>query len=69
MSHWVVVALFTDTQTEHAAVDEEWHVYESYEDALTAYDSVIENGAYSASVCAVVLSTDYEPHPEFGRYV
>jgi len=69
MSHWVVVALFTDEVSDATHTEEEWHVYESYDDALTAYDSLIENGVYSASVCAVVLSTDYDPHPEFGRYL
>ena len=42
---------------------EEWHVYETYESALAAYKSFVENGVYSASVCAVALSTDYDPHP------
>lgn len=68
-SHWIVVALFTEPDSDAPTVDEEWHVYETYDDALTAYDSVIEAGAYSASLCAVVLSTDYTPHPEIGRYL
>jgi hypothetical protein len=61
--HWIVVALFTEPDSGATTVDEEWHVYESYTDALEAYDSVVENGAYSASICAVVRSTDYDPHP------
>jgi len=61
--HWIVVAMFTEPDSGAATVDEEWHVYETYESALAAYDSVIEAGAYSASVCAVVRSTDYDPHP------
>ena len=66
-SHWVVVALFTEPDSDAPTVDEEWHVFETYDGALTAYDSVVEAGAYSASLCAVVLSTDYDPHPVFAR--
>ena len=68
MSHWIVVALFTDDVSDGTHTEEEWHVYESYDDALTAYDILIENGVYSASVCAVVKSTDYDSHPEFREY-
>ena len=61
--HWVVVALFTDEVSDATHTEEEWHVYETYESAMAAYDSLVENGVYSASVCAVALSTDYDPHP------
>ena len=63
-SHWIVVALFTDPDSGATHTEEEWHVYESYSGALAAYESLVENGVYSASVCAVALSTDYDPHPD-----
>jgi len=59
--HYIVVATFTDPAD--GVYDDEWQVFETYDEAVTAYDSVIENDAYSASICAVLESTDFTPHP------
>ena len=61
--HWIVVAFFNELDGDFYDSYEEWNVYETYESALAAYESLVENGVYSASVCAVVQSTDYDPHP------
>lgn len=58
--HWIVCASFDE-------FDDEWQVYWNESDAFDAYDNVIENGATIASVCAVIRSTDYEPHPAFAE--
>lgn len=57
---WLVAACF-DLDT--GALDE-WQVFEDYGDAVTAYDSVIDAGAYVASIAAIVQSTDYDPDPK-----
>lgn len=61
--HWIVVAFFDEVDGDFYDSYEEWTVYETYEGALAAYDSLIENDVYSASLCAVAKSTDYDPHP------
>ena len=58
--HYIVVVTFADHGDQP---DDEWQPFETYDEAVTAYDSVIENGAYSASICAVLESTDFTPHP------
>lgn len=65
LTHWIVVSTFTEPDSGAETLDDEWQAYETYEEACAAYATVIENGAYSASVCAVVKSTDYTPHPDF----
>lgn len=45
--------------------NDEWRVFETLSAAQQFYDECVEGGAYSVSLCAVVQSTDYEPHELF----
>lgn len=59
--HWIVCAVWD----REAVADDEWHAFDTEAAARAAYDNVIENGAATASLCAVIQSTDYEPHPAY----
>jgi hypothetical protein len=61
---WIVAAMFVPhVEAETEELLDHWQVFETYDDALRAYDDVVEQGAYVASIAAVVRSTDYECVP------
>lgn len=47
-----------------AGVDH-YEVFETFEDAEAKYASIIKDGIPTASICAVIQSTDYSPHEAF----
>jgi hypothetical protein len=47
--------------------NDEWRVFEFEADARAFYDDCVDAGAYSVTLCAVVRSTDYEPHEFFRK--
>lgn len=65
---WLVTHMATNDPYSGAIGEgwnDEWRVFESREKAQEFYDECVEGGAYSVSLCAVVQSTDYEPHELF----
>jgi len=60
---WIVAAMYPYDDDNGVESLDHWQVFETYADAVRAYDIVIEEGASVASIAAVVCSTDYEPHP------
>jgi hypothetical protein len=60
---WIVC--YTLTKVTGNAKDR-WEVFESYEEAAQLYSRLYHNdNVYSRSICAVIQSSDYEPHPAF----
>jgi hypothetical protein len=55
---WVVIYI-------DDALFDEWRVFETLPHAQQFYDECVESGAETVSLCAVVQSTDYEPHELF----
>lgn len=46
--------------------DQQYEVFEKYKNINKRYKEILKwDNLYSASICAVVKSTDYEPHPKF----
>ena len=65
---WLVTHMATDDPFSgeiDGVHNDEWCVFESLEEAQQFYDECVGAGAYSVSLCAVVQSTDYEPHDLF----
>jgi len=67
MRNWIIcwstnnTGSIIDTKTE-----DHWLAEESYDEALRLYQTLAKNeNVYSASICAVHKSTDYETHPVF----
>lgn len=42
-----------------------WQAFDDENAARAAMVADLDNGAVSASLCAVIQSTDYEPHPAY----
>lgn len=65
---WLVTHIATSNPFS-GAIDghnnDEWRVFESEADAQAFYDECVDAGAYSVTLCAVIRSTDYEPHDLF----
>ena len=60
---WIVV--YTLSKINGNAKDR-WRVFESYEEAYKFYSDLWYNAnVYTRSMCAVIQSSDYEPHPAF----
>jgi hypothetical protein len=63
---YIVVATYCETDQDGDTIQpremrDEWIAEESYEEAEAFYNSIIkEPNIYSASICAVIKSTDYE---------
>ena len=48
---------------------DKWQVFESYEEAYTFYSKLWHNAnVLTRSMCAVIQSSDYEPHPAFEEF-
>jgi hypothetical protein len=63
---WVVV--YTLSNAKSNAVDK-WQVFESYEEAYPFYSNLWHNtNVVIRSICAVIQSSDYEPHPAFEEF-
>ena len=46
--------------------EDDYTVDETYELGKAAYDSILADpSTYSVTLCAVIESSDYEPHPAF----
>jgi hypothetical protein len=60
---WIVAAMYDHDDDDGVESLDHWQVFETYDDAVRAYDIVIEEGASVASIAAVVRSTDYECVP------
>ena len=58
---WIVA--YTDRDKD--ALFDEWRVFETLPHAQQFYDECVDNDACVVSLCAVVQSTDYEPHELF----
>ncbi len=58
---WHIVAVTYLDRTENGTPNmrDVWDVYETLPEAKAAYDEAIEAGAYTASICRVIESTDY----------
>lgn len=52
--------VWTETVNDYGDCEDHWIAYETYEDAAESYEKLLTTGVYSASVCTVVVSTDYE---------
>ena len=52
-----------------AQYEDHWLAYDTYQEAVTNYDRLVEmEEVYSASICQVIESTDYEGvRPEDGE--
>lgn len=55
---WIVCTMTADMR-------EEWSVYPTFREGQKAHDDDVASGAYSSTICAVLTSTDYDPHPVF----
>lgn len=62
---WLVAQTTDDVPAGRRKFADEWRVFESLEEAQEFYDECVEGGACIVSLCAVVESTDYEPHELF----
>ena len=62
---WIVCWTITEGIDDWDATDK-WQVFESYFDALIVHDHHRENpDVIINTMCAVMHSSDYEPHPAF----
>lgn len=57
--HLVAVTYLDRTEQGKPNMQDVWNVYETPQEAKAAYDAAIEAGAYTASICRVIESTDY----------
>ena len=63
---WIVV--YTLSKINGNAKDR-WQVFESYEEAYKFYSNLWHNiNVRTRSMCAVIQSSDYEPHPAFEEF-
>lgn len=58
---WHIVAFTYLDRTEkgNPKMHDAWTAHETLQEAQAAYDAAIEAGAYTASICRVIESTDY----------
>ena len=64
---WIVCWTLRSMET-HEVTKDFWRPFESYAEAKQKYDQLYHNEkVYIRSLCAVMESSDYEPHPAFGK--
>jgi len=64
---WIVCWTLRSMET-HEVTKDFWRPFESYAEAKQKYDQLYHNEkVYIRSLCGVMESSDYEPHPSFGK--
>jgi len=62
---WIVCWTIAESLQDDDFVDH-WQVCDSYKEAKELHDSLYEDGSVLIrAMCAVIDSSDYEPHPAF----